>query len=383
MTAGDDRLRILHVTEVHWGGVVTLLRHFVAEQVADGHEVHVLAHPDLPTLASGVDVHGWDVDRRRPVSFVRAVRQLRALVAELAPDVIHLHSYFAGFLGRLPFTGKLGGAAIVYQPHAWSDNLFAGRLASAAIRRSERISARRTDLIVANCGDELRRGERLGVRVPGRPVGVAVDLTSFRPPTPEERKEARAALGLGEDRVALVLGRLARQKGQDLLLPVWEVQHPPGTTLALVGPGDRDWVASLAGIEWERSVIAPGGTDDVLPWLWAADVLVLCSRYETVALVVAEAMSVGLPVVATAVDGAREVLVDGQEPPAGAVVETSDMAGLIHELSMRLDDPELHERESQAGPLRAVERFAPEAVTRRLVSAYREAIQRAQDREGR
>jgi glycosyltransferase involved in cell wall biosynthesis len=383
MTVDDRKLRILHVTEVHWGGVVTLLKHFVAEQVADGHEVHVLAHPDLPDLAPEVDVHRWDIDRGKPASFLKAVRQLRALVAELAPDVIHLHSYFAGFLGRLPFNGKLGGAAVVYQPHAWSDNLFAGRLASTAIERSERLSARRTDLIVANCGDELRRGEQLGVHVAGRAIGVAVDLTTFRPPTAEERAQARHELGIGDNRLALVLGRLARQKGQDLLLPVWAADPPPGTTLALVGPGDRDWAAGFAGAEWEGSVIAPGGTDDVLPWLRAADVLVLCSRYETVALVVAEAMSVGLPVVATAVDGAREVLLEGPEPAAGAVVETPDMAGLVRELSRRLDDADLHARESAAGPVRALERFAPEAVTRRLVDAYREAIQRAHPTETR
>ena len=376
-----DRLRILHVSEVHWGGVVVLLRHFAAEQIAQGHEVHVLAHPDMPDLGPGVVIHRWDVDRGRPITFARAVRQLRTSAKAVDPDVIHLHSFIAGFLGRLPITGRLGRAAIVYQPHAWADHLFANRLISTTVRESERLSARRTDLLVANCEDELRRGERLGVHVPGRALGVTVDLTKFKPPTKDERNSARRELGLGDERIALVLGRLIRQKGQDLLLPVWNRQRPNNATLVLVGPGDPSWAQRFAGSEWNNSVIAPGPTDEVLPWLWAADVLVLSSRYETVGLVVAEAMSVGLPVVATRVDGAQEVLMDGDEPAAGVVVETWDMDGIIRELTRRLNDAHLHHAEAAAGPLRAGVRFAPAAVTGRLVSAYREAIQRAIGRE--
>lgn len=380
--SSPSSLRILHVSEVHWGGVVVLLRHFVAEQVAQGHEVHVLAHPDMPDLGPGVVTHSWQLDRGRPTTYLRAIRQLHATVGAVEPDVIHLHSFVAGFLGRLPFTRPPRSAAIVYQPHAWADSLFSNPVASAMVRESERLSARRTDLVVTNCDDELRRGEALGVRTPGRALGVTVDPAEFRPPTPAERQSARQALGLADGRVALVLGRLVRQKGQDLLLPVWASHHPTNTTLALVGPGDPTWLEKLAGNEWGESVVAPGPTDDVLPWLWAADVLVLCSRYETVGLVVAEAMSVGLPVVATRVDGAQEVLIDGPEPQAGVVVETSDMRGVIRELTRRLDDAELHRREAAAGPRRAAVRFAPEAVCERLVSAYREAVERADERKG-
>ncbi len=377
-----NSLRILHVSEVHWGGVVVLLRHFAAEQIAQGHEVHVLAHPDMPDLGPGVTIHRWHLDRRRPTTYLKAIRQYHAAVRVVVPDVVHVHSFVAGFLCRFPLTKPPRSAAVVYQPHAWADTVFSNPLISATVRQSERLSARRTDLVVANCEDELRRGEALGVRVPGRALGVAVDLATFRPPTPAERESARKALGLTEERIALILGRLVRQKGQDLLLPVWAAHRPADTTLALVGPGDPGWVEHFAGSQWGRTVFAPGPTDNVLPWLWAADVLVLCSRYETVGLVVAEAMSVGLPVVATRVDGAQEVLLDGVEQPAGAVVESADMDGVIRELTRRLEDPDLHRSEAAAGPLRAKVRFAPNAVAERLVAAYREAIKYADERKG-
>ena len=112
----------------------------------------------------------------------------------------------------------------------------------------------------------------------------------------------------------------------------------------------------------------------VLPWFWAADVLVLSSRYETVGLVVAEAMASGLPVVATDVDGARETLTSGDIPAAGAVVGLADMRSLLSAAGERLADRELWKRESMAGRQRAETMFRPEVIANRLEAAYREAI---------
>lgn len=367
-------LRVLHASEVHWGGVVTLLDQFVGQQVRAGHDVRVLAPEGMPPLGPGVTMLPWEIDRSRPASLARATRTLRRVVQETRPDVVHLHSWFAGAVGRLPLTGR-SPAPIVYQPHAWSDRLLPHRMAGATLRASERVFARRTTVLVANCQDELDRGRAFGVDVPGHAIGVTVDLNRFRPPTAAERAQARAELGIPQDRrLVLVLGRLARQKGQDLLVPAWCAAPPTDATLALVGPGDTAPLAALAGRELDRSVIMPGGADDVLPWLWAADLMALPSRYETVALVVAEAMATGLPVVATSVDGTAEVLRGGPGDPAGAVVPVGDTTGMMRELSRRLDDHGLRAREGTAGPILAKERFAPEAVAARLEAAYRDAI---------
>ncbi|MEZ5091955.1 glycosyltransferase [Nocardioides sp.] len=374
MSSAPDRLTILHVSEVHWGGVITLLDHFTRQQVAAGHQVHVLApEPVGDALADGVDFHRWAVRRGRPHGYPRAVSQLRRLVAELRPDVIHLHSFFAGLLGRLP--GALGPEPppVVYQPHAWSDHLFRQEPLNALVRRLERRGARRTDVLVTNCRDEIDRGAGFGVRLPSFPLGVTVDGDRFRPPTAEERAAARAELGLNDERMLLVLGRLAWQKGQDLLLPVWERRHPEGAVLALVGPGETEELAPLAPTQWGHSVRAPGGVADVLPWLWASDLLVLSSRYETVGLVVAEAMATGLPVVATEVDGVREVVEDPPGDAAGAVVGAEDVEALLDAAVTRLNDPALVEGERAAALSRARTLFAPPVVAARLEEAYRAA----------
>jgi|RhiMetdeSRZDD1v2_1073273.scaffolds.fasta_scaffold15515_3 glycosyltransferase involved in cell wall biosynthesis len=374
-----EQLRILHVSEVHWGGVVTLLDHFVAEQVRAGHEVHVLAPEGIRTFP-GAGQRVWRIDRSRPWTFGSAVRDLRRAVKEIQPDVVHLHSFVAGLIGRLPYLRTPvaradSSSGVVYQPHAWSFDLFTRRSVSNAVRRWERWAARSTDVVVANCDDEIDEGRAIGIDVPARALGVAVDVERFHPVDEAERDAYRAELGLDAKHVLLCLGRLVRQKGQDLLLPAWERDRPPDTALVLLGPGDQEPLAALAPTQWGKSIFAVGEQDDVRRWLWACDALVLPSRYETVALVVAEAMSCGRPVVATAVNGARDTILGGSLPSAGAVVELSDMDALIEQATRRLDDQELWAAEATAGRERAEVLFSPPQVADRLEAAYRDAIE--------
>ncbi len=374
-TSHHTPLRILHISEVTWGGVVSLLRHFVAEQSHNGHEVHVLSPDSMPAL-KGSSQHRWRLRRSRPWTVLPALIDLRREVRAVSPDVVHLHSFVAGFLARLPVAQALWGrdVAVVYQPHAWSFDLYKLRVFGYLLRRWEAWSSTRTDVLVANCDDEVQEGREIGVHTPAQALGVAVDLTRFHPLPAGEREALRQSLGIDGRNAVLCLGRLAHQKGQDLLLEAWERSRPDETSLFLVGPGSSESLKPLALTQWGVTVHAVGERDDVDAWLVACDVLVLPSRYETVAIVVAEALASGTPVVATAVNGARETVLDGPLPPGGAVVNLGDMNALVREVGKRLRDSELHGAESRAGRLRAEAQFDPVAVDARLEAAYAQAI---------
>jgi glycosyltransferase involved in cell wall biosynthesis len=370
------RLRILHVTEPASEGVTSVLAHFVEEQSRAGHDVHVLGPAAVPRFA-GATQHRWRIARDRPWTAAPAVLDLRRTVRQVRPDVVHLHSFVAGFLGRLPGQRRwLGPVPVVYQPHAWSFELYAGRAVSGAVRGAERRAAARTDVLVANCAAEVDEGRSSGIDLPAHVLGVPVDLERFHPVSPQEQAELRRRLGVTAPHLLVCVGRIGRQKGHDLLVSAWERSRPPDTELVLVGPGDADSLATLAPMQWGATVRAVGGQSDVRPWLWASDTVVLPSRYETVGVVVAEAMACARPVVATAVNGARVTLVDGPLPPAGAVVEMGDMDALLDEATRRLKDPDLAAADGESGRLRADELFRPGAVADRLEQAYRDAIER-------
>ena len=146
-------MRILHVCEVHSGGTAVLVRHFVNQQVRAGHEVHLLA-PSALSANQGCVRHAWSPRRRRPWSLVTAASDLARTARRVRPDVVHLHSFVPGFLGRLP--GVLPRSLpVVYQPHAWAVDRFADPVRSGLIRSWERRASRRTSVLVANCADEL------------------------------------------------------------------------------------------------------------------------------------------------------------------------------------------------------------------------------------
>ncbi len=369
-------LRVLHVSEVSIGGVSSLLRAFVTEQARRGDDPHLLA-PTTHGLMVG-EHHRWDVHRKNPATFRTALAQLEATCARVRPDVVHLHSFFAGLLGRVP-PARLGErSAIVYQPHAWNFAAARGRPSREALAAWERFAGRRTDLVVSNCHDDLLEGQRYGVDTAAAVVGVPIATDVFSPVTAGRRAAIRETLGLDERRVVLCLASLCWQKGQDRLLAAWEQAPLDDAVLVLVGGAEGPYLRrqgvehlrTIAPQQWGRSIKAVGHQADVRPWLWSADVLIQPSRYEALGVATAESLACGVPVVSCDVNGAREAIVDGPKDPAGAVVPQGDMDALLAACGGRLGSPGLLARESVAARQRALRLFAIEDVADRLERAY-------------
>lgn len=365
--------RVLHVTEVPKLGILSVLKEFTAEQTARGYDVHVLAS-DMTARLPGVHHHGWSIRRDRPTSYPRGVWELRQTIRDVRPDVIHLHSFFAGLFGRLPLVFNGLDAPVVYQPHAWSFDVFGSPRAATALRAWERFGSRRTSVLVANCSDEIDEGRHIGIDNHAIALGVPIDTDHFAPVDEAAKQRHRAELGIGKPAMLLCLGRMARQKGQDQLLAAWEKAPIPDTELIFVGPADHDTLRELAPNEWGTTIKAVGPQSDVRSWIWACDALVLPSRYETVSLVVGEAMACARPAVATRVNGVEDILTGGSQPAAGAVVALGDMAQLLYECQRLLSDPLLRQRQGAAGRTRALEMFTPWVVVDRLEQAYQEAM---------
>jgi glycosyltransferase involved in cell wall biosynthesis len=365
-------MRVLHVTEPCTGGVMEWLRRTTRQQQELEHDVHLLAPHAFPELA-GVSRHHWSIDRRRASSVFAAAWELRQLIAMVRPDVVHLHSFIAGVVGRLPLL-KDRSLPVVYQPHAWSFNYFPDSRRAAAVRRWERWADSTTTVLGINSLDELEEGRRVGVSSVSAPLGVTVDLKHFVPPTEQMKAQAREELKLDGRRVVIVIGRLCRQKGQDRLVAEWEREPIEDAALYLVGPGDPGPLACLAPNEWNRSIHAVGESSDVRPWFWAADVLAFPSRYEGLSMVMAEALASGLPVVSTSVAGARETITGGWFGPAGALVPSHDMAALLSRVSENLDDPQLRRQQSAQARTRAETFFDPSDFGKRLEAAYTLAL---------
>ncbi|MFF9309546.1 glycosyltransferase [Streptomyces sp. NPDC014748] len=300
--------RVLHLAQPVEGGVARVVTDLVEAQSAAGLDV-VAACPDGPLperlRALGVPVRHWPATRSPGPSLAGEVRRLARLIDEVRPDLVHAHSAKAGLAGRLAVRGRV---PTVFQPHAWSFEAVGGVTAALALNW-ERWGARWAARTVCVSEAERATGERAGIAGRWAVVANGVDTARFRPaPATAVRSALAPVTGLGPAApLAVCVGRLCRQKGQDILLRAWEtvVRAVPGARLVLVGDGpDGDRLRAGA----PPSVLFAGAVADVRPWYQAADLVVLPSRWEGMALAPLEAMACGRPVVVTDVDGARESL---------------------------------------------------------------------------
>ncbi|GLY94201.1 glycosyltransferase [Actinoplanes sp. NBRC 103695] len=341
---------VLHVAQPRDGGVAGYLVAACLDQLARGWKVTV-ACPDGGRLAddlarAGVPRLRWPAVRGPGADAFAETLRLRGIVERVRPDVLHLHAAKAGLAGRL---GPRRALPVIFQPHGWSWLAAEGALRRATLAW-ERAAARWTDLYLCVGDAEAEQGRAQGVRGRFAVVRNGVDLTRFRPATDKDRADARHALGLDPVApLAVCVGRVTRQKGQDVLLAAWpEIRRRcPAAELAVVGDGD---LLPALRAHQDRGVRYAGASADVRPWLAAADVVVLPSRWEGLSLTVLEAYATGRGVVVSDIPGLAEVVV----PEVGARVPAEDPAALAVAVADRLTSPVLTRREGAAAARHAV-----------------------------
>ncbi|MEU6527412.1 glycosyltransferase [Streptomyces sp. NPDC046924] len=366
------RPRVLHLTQPVEGGVARVVTDLVRTQLAAGLDV-TAACPDSALTTRlrllGAQVRDWRATRSPGPSLVREVRHLARLIDEVRPDLVHAHSAKAGLAGRLAVRGRI---PTVFQPHAWSFEAVGGRTGDLALGW-ERWGARWAARVV--CVSEAERATGVHAGIAGRWTVVpnGIDPEHFRPADTRTVRAGLAPLaGLAPATpLAVCVGRLCRQKGQDVLLRAWDavVRRVPGARLVLVGDGpDRDRLRAAA----PRSVLFAGAVPDASPWYQAADLVVLPSRWEGMALAPLEAMACGRPVVVTDVDGARESL-----PPSFAarcLVPPEAPAALAEALSGLLLDPPLRESLGDRGRQHVLARHDVRHTAEQVADVYRDLL---------
>jgi glycosyltransferase involved in cell wall biosynthesis len=292
------------------------------------------------------------------------LRRVARIVASAKPQLVHLHSSKAGLAGRLALRGRL---PTIFQPHGWSFDASTGPVSRGAAAW-ERLAARWAALILCVSEAEQRRGEEHGIHATWRMIPNGVDLAALIEASTDDRSAARARLELEERPTVVCVGRLCREKGQDILLEAWPrvLSQVPEAILVLVGDGrDADGVRRLAG----DGVRFAGWRTDVGDWLAAADVVAVPSRTDGMSVAMLEAMARGRAVVATEVGGAAEALGE-----TGTLVPGEDPSALAFALSTQLLDPDGSAAMGHAARARA-ERFHDlKTTTQAVADLYAELL---------
>jgi len=306
--------------------------------------------------------------RRPGLAGARSVKALARLAHAADAALIHANGSramaYAGVAGRLAARPVLWHVRV-----ADSDGLVDWALGALA------------SLIVATSRAVARRFARTPGKV--RVVPNGVDLKRFAPRSPSAALRAALAVPLSAP-VAVSVGRHVPEKGYRHLVDAAALieRTKPGVHWILVGDGEL-----RSGLEAQarRLGLAPGvhftgARDDVADVLALADVFVLPSESEGFGRVLVEAMAMGRPVVATAVGGIPDVVVDGA---TGLLVEPADPAALADAVRALLDDPARAARLGAAGRARAESTFSLGAHVDAVERVYDEVLGRETPDAGR
>jgi alpha-maltose-1-phosphate synthase len=374
---------------------------------ADGgaHRVDVLSFGDQEEDRGGVHVRGVAAAAEFATRDPRHGRLLDALVRNLSmaatverPDIVHCHTWYAHLAGCL--VRPLTGARMVLTTHSlephrpWKvEQLGTAYRVSSWI---ERTAYQTADGVVA-VSEAMRRDVRELYGVPDERIRVihnGIDPEEYRP---VRSPGTLRRLGLEPDRpTVLFVGRIARQKGILHLVRALP-RLPPDTQVVLcAGAPDTPEIEremtdlverakreSPARILWLPEMLS---REDTIALYTRADVFVCPSVYEPFGIINLEAMACETPVVASAVGGIPEIIVEGEtgllvpvEAEGGGTFEPRDpeafSAGLAERINELLADPDRRAAMGRAARLRVLERFSWERIAAATLDFYGELME--------
>ena len=307
----------------------------------------------------------------RPLLDLLAVFECWRALRRFKPDIVHVHSTKAGFVGRV--AAKLAGLPVVFTAHGWA---FTEGIAERSRRLAvflEKRAARLSDAIICVSEYDRQLALRLG-------VGNESLITRIHNGVPEVPPDQRSIGSISGPVRVVCVARLDAQKEHVLLLEAMATIDKLPWVLQLIGDGPLTFVVQKRARDLGVAdrVEFSGLCNDVPSRLAAADVFVLASAWEGLPLSILEAMRAGLPVVASDVGGVAESVDDGV---SGFLVPRGDRAVLADRLMRLLGDGALRQKMGCAGRAMYEREFAFTVMYQRTQKIYQDVLARKVARE--
>ena len=368
------RRKVLHIIDsLDLGGAQTLLLEICRHADRERFDVEVACMHGLGIFAGEFEKQGIKIYSLSPGKWLPLyVPNFLKLLKKLDPEILHFHLFGSNLIAK-PLAGLAGKKALIVHDHcndAGRGNpmmLFADAMANRLAARVIAVSGSIRDFLIWHEGID-----------PGRIVTLpnAIDAQTFVAADIRQRALAKSALGLPSDAFLIGgMGRLVPQKNfarfLDVAARVLSKNSSAVFVIAGTGPQEGELTAKAVHLGLADRVRFLGHVEDRVGLYHAFDALLMTSDFEGTPMVLLEAMSSGLPVVASAVDGIAEVCIHNRD---ALLVAPGDVGGFAKALERVMKDDRLREDLGRNARATLLERYEIRRLTAQIEGIYEEVL---------
>ena len=318
---------------------------------------------------------------------IPAYFQIKDVLRELKPDIVHTHSAKAGILGRYAADSfrratshERRATKIVHGVHGLAFHPYQGAMLNKFYIAVEKAAAKRTDFFISVADAMTNQSLAAGIGSADRYTTAysAIEEDDFlRPISDEQKKQFRQKYAIPEDSIVLVtIARLFHLKGHEFIIESAKklAEQFPKVIWLFVGDGIlaekyKSWIDGLRlGHRFRFTGLLPPKMMPVV--LQSSDILVHCSLREGLARTLPQAMLCGRPAICFDLDGAKEVISEN----TGRLVAPENVEQLTAACAELIQDKGLREKLGAQGREFVREKFSPDIMVDAIEAVYRRLI---------
>ena len=328
-----------------------------------------------------------------PIYDIPAYREIKKLLADIKPDIVHTHSAKAGILGRFAAyqlkIQNLSAVAlakadpklkIVHSVHGLSFHEYQNPLLNKFYIAVERAAAKKTDAFICVADAMTEKSLAVGIGRPQQYITAysAIEEEPFLNPIPaQERNNFRKKYDIPENAIVLVtIARLFHLKGHEYIIESAKELASRFEDVIWLFVGD-----GILKDQLQNQIASFGLTDKfrftgLLPVekmplvIQSSDILVHCSLREGLARVLPQAMLCGKPTISFDIDGANEVV----NPDTGRLVEPENVEQLTEVCAELIANENLRKKLGSNGREFVKEKFSPETMVDKIEQVYKRLL---------
>jgi glycosyltransferase involved in cell wall biosynthesis len=345
-----------------------------------GYEVHYATNYNNPFYGydnsrlenTGIIQHQVDFVRS-PFSFkcnIIAYKQLKSVIHDIKPDILHCHTPMAGVIARL-LAKKEKVKTVIYTAHGF--HFYKG----APIKNwllyypVEYYLSKYTDILITiNTEDYERAKKRFKAKTIKYIPGVGVDVKKIYDIQVDYYKK-RKSIGLTEEDVVICsVGELNKNKNHEIIIRALHDLKVKDVYYIICGKGENEGhlrkISAMLGMEDKIRLL--GYRDDVIEILKISDIFAFPSKREGLGLAALEAMACGLPLVASNIHGIRDYLINGV---SGYSSSPTDVEGFKNSFKALIDNKILR-KTMKENNLKEVQKFDKISIQSLMRTIYEE-----------